>query len=135
LEAKSGCAWLLNLVRRSGNAIYMSFYTNWFPLQNECTEQFMKIVDDCNTDTQSKKQGGTMENNCLKWRIDPNGNTSPAPPPSPPASPPLPPDNRPPIKDGNKPRFLMMSTSYAGAGPTPMWYHEIMGFTTYTPLN
>jgi hypothetical protein len=32
------------------------------------------LVDICNRGDTDWKQGGTVENNCLRWRIDPNNN-------------------------------------------------------------
>jgi hypothetical protein len=41
----------------------------------DCNQEFRKIVDGCNTGGENGKQGGTMEGNCVKWRVDPNQET------------------------------------------------------------
>jgi hypothetical protein len=42
----------------------------------DCNTEFRKIVDGCNTRGENGKQGGTMEGNCIKWRVDPNEETA-----------------------------------------------------------
>jgi hypothetical protein len=49
-EIKEGCSW--------------DHYS-----RHECDLDFKKIVDGCNTGGQNGKQGGTMEGNCIKWRV------------------------------------------------------------------
>lgn len=39
---------------------------------NECRRYLSVPVDSCNCGGVNGKQGGTVENNCLRWRIDPN---------------------------------------------------------------
>ncbi|EQB55726.1 hypothetical protein CGLO_04341 [Colletotrichum gloeosporioides Cg-14] len=53
IEAKSGCEWNV--------------------AQTECERYLKVLVDSCNCEgAGSVKRGGTAENNCLKWRLDPN---------------------------------------------------------------
>ena len=51
LEIKPGCQWQAN--------------------ENICGRELRQVVDKCNTDGENRKQGGWMENNCAKWRVDP----------------------------------------------------------------
>ncbi|OTA63183.1 glycoside hydrolase family 55 protein [Hypoxylon sp. EC38] len=51
LEVKHDCEWLYNY--------------------DECREYLDVPVDSCNCNGVDGKQGGTVENNCLKWQIDP----------------------------------------------------------------
>jgi hypothetical protein len=43
----------------------------WYVDENECGRELRKPIDQCNTDGENRKQGGTMKNNCVEWRIDP----------------------------------------------------------------
>ncbi|KAH8812142.1 pectate lyase superfamily protein-domain-containing protein [Xylogone sp. PMI_703] len=52
LEIKPGCDWTWDF--------------------NECHRYLEVPVDSCNCGGVNWKQGGTVENNCYKWRIDPN---------------------------------------------------------------
>lgn len=51
IEIKDGCEWVVD--------------------RNECGLELRKIVDRCDTDGEDRKQGGKMQNNCIKWKIDP----------------------------------------------------------------
>ncbi|GKT56174.1 exo-beta-D-glucanase [Colletotrichum tofieldiae] len=51
-EVLAGCAWTFDL--------------------DECTRYFKTPVDSCNCGGENDKQGGYGENNCLKWKTDPN---------------------------------------------------------------
>lgn len=42
----------------------------------DCSNEFRKIVDGCNTKSENGKQGGIMDGNCVKWRVDPNKETA-----------------------------------------------------------
>ncbi|KAI1452083.1 glycoside hydrolase family 55 protein [Annulohypoxylon moriforme] len=44
----------------------------WLYSYNECRKYLSVPVDSCNCDGENGKQGGVVENNCLKWTIDPN---------------------------------------------------------------
>lgn len=45
---------------------------DWPYSYDEC-RQYLKVpVDGCNCDGVNDKQGGIVENNCYKWKIDPN---------------------------------------------------------------
>lgn len=37
--------------------------------QNACMSQFEKITENCDTNTQENKTGGTLNNDCAEWRI------------------------------------------------------------------
>jgi chitinase len=52
VEALPGCKWKVDV--------------------NRCKAVFRDIIDDCDTNGENRKQGGRWENNCLKWRLDPN---------------------------------------------------------------
>ncbi|KAF2271257.1 glycoside hydrolase [Westerdykella ornata] len=52
MELKDGCEWTFN--------------------RNECRAEFRKIIDGCDKSGENRKQGGTIEGNCLRWRVDPN---------------------------------------------------------------
>ncbi|KAK1979523.1 pectate lyase superfamily protein-domain-containing protein [Colletotrichum cereale] len=51
-EVLNGCAWTFNF--------------------DECTRYFKTPVDSCNCGGENDKQGGYGNNNCLKWKADPN---------------------------------------------------------------
>lgn len=55
LEVKDGCEWTVD--------------------EYECGQELRKIVDGCDTSGENSKQGGTMDGNCIKWRIDPDSVT------------------------------------------------------------
>jgi chitinase len=38
----------------------------------ECKAEFRKIIDGCDKGGENRKQGGVIEGNCVKWRVDPN---------------------------------------------------------------
>jgi len=50
IEVKAGCEWKVDTF--------------------ECGQQLRIPIDKCNEDGEDHKQGGTLENNCLKWTID-----------------------------------------------------------------
>ncbi|KAJ9653597.1 hypothetical protein H2201_009127 [Coniosporium apollinis] len=50
IEVKSGCEWKVD--------------------EYECGQQLRLPVDKCDEDGENRKQGGFLENNCLKWSID-----------------------------------------------------------------
>lgn len=50
IEVKPGCKWAVN--------------------ETSCRSELRKPIDMCNTGSANRKQGGTMFNNCLVWRID-----------------------------------------------------------------
>jgi hypothetical protein len=52
IEVKSGCEYTVD--------------------EGECNRYLRIPLDECNTSREGQKQGGTVENNCLKWRLDPN---------------------------------------------------------------
>ncbi|RYP06914.1 hypothetical protein DL764_002862 [Monosporascus ibericus] len=52
----------------------------WTADLNKCQDQFMQIIDSCDTTTTADKRGGTMSNNCIQWRIDPQHNQDIEPP-------------------------------------------------------
>ncbi|KAF2032665.1 hypothetical protein EK21DRAFT_86973 [Setomelanomma holmii] len=54
VEALPGCKWKVDV--------------------NKCKEVFRDIIDNCDTNGENRKQVGRWENNCLKWRLDPNAN-------------------------------------------------------------
>lgn len=43
----------------------------WKIDKNVCQAQFRRIIHDCDTNTENSKQGGTIEGDCLRWRLDP----------------------------------------------------------------
>jgi len=53
LSIKKGCEWVVD--------------------QAQCREELRKPVDLCDTEGENHKHGGTLENNCIKWSIDPQG--------------------------------------------------------------
>jgi hypothetical protein len=52
LEVQAGCEWLYNY--------------------NQCSKYLHVPVDSCNCGGTDDKQGGTVKNNCLYWRVGPN---------------------------------------------------------------
>lgn len=44
----------------------------WLSDKDECTRYLLAPIDACNCGGKNGKQGGTVSNNCLSWRIDPN---------------------------------------------------------------
>lgn len=44
----------------------------WLADKAECVRYLTAVVDGCDCDSTGGKHGGLIENNCLKWRIDPN---------------------------------------------------------------
>jgi chitinase len=52
VEAKDGCAWNVDV--------------------NQCKAVMRKIIDECDTKGENRKQGGRIEGDCLNWRLDPN---------------------------------------------------------------
>jgi hypothetical protein len=44
----------------------------WTWSLDECTRYLRVPIDSCNCDGVNGKQGGIVENNCYRWRIDPN---------------------------------------------------------------
>ncbi|KAK7962894.1 glycoside hydrolase superfamily [Apiospora aurea] len=84
VELKRGCAWAVDYAT--------------------CKSELLKIVDGCSRDTTSGKQGGLLENNCVKWRIDPDDDRDVLPPSTPPTplpAPTPPRENKPPRKKAN----------------------------------
>ncbi|KAF1814690.1 hypothetical protein P152DRAFT_512062 [Eremomyces bilateralis CBS 781.70] len=53
VEVKSGCQWVYDVI--------------------DCRKYLEVAVDSCDCDGTKHKQGGVVENNCLKWRLDPTG--------------------------------------------------------------
>jgi hypothetical protein len=53
IEVKPGCEWQFDM--------------------DECVRSMKVTVDSCNCKGTNYKQGGVMENNCLKWRMNPTG--------------------------------------------------------------
>ncbi|KAH8800307.1 hypothetical protein F5884DRAFT_904986 [Xylogone sp. PMI_703] len=51
-------------------------------VDDDCVKYFTDIIDNCNTDTQTKKQGGTLTTDCLSFNIDPNLDPDTKPPQS-----------------------------------------------------
>jgi chitinase len=37
-----------------------------------CKDEFRKIIDGCDRNTESRKQGGRLVGDCMTWRVDPN---------------------------------------------------------------
>jgi chitinase len=52
VEAKAGCAWKVDV--------------------DVCKGVFRKIIDNCDTNGENRKQGGRVVGDCLTWRLDPN---------------------------------------------------------------
>lgn len=44
----------------------------WVSDMDECKRYLLAPIDGCNCGGENGKQGGTVSNNCLSWRIDPN---------------------------------------------------------------
>lgn len=44
----------------------------WHFDKDLCQLQFRRIVDECDTSSVARKQGGIIETDCLTWRFDPN---------------------------------------------------------------
>jgi hypothetical protein len=45
---------------------------SWTPTTNEYAKYLNVLVDSCNCDGVNYKKGGTVQNNCLKWRLYPD---------------------------------------------------------------
>ncbi|RPA74879.1 hypothetical protein BJ508DRAFT_339604, partial [Ascobolus immersus RN42] len=96
----------------------------WTPLLSDCSQQFMKVVDDCDTDTTSEKQGGSMENNCLTFRIHPNRRTD--------VEPPAPPPNHPPSRGDEEPHFTIYGTITSTFSEfMTQWFFTNFGLATW----
>lgn len=52
IDLKDGCEWTVD--------------------EYQCGQELRKILDGCNTGGENGKQGGTMDGNCVKWRLDPD---------------------------------------------------------------
>jgi hypothetical protein len=52
VEAKAGCEWKADAA--------------------ECKSELRKIIDQCDTNGEDRKQGGRLVGDCLTWRLDPN---------------------------------------------------------------
>lgn len=44
----------------------------WKADVNHCKTEFRKIIDECDTNGENRKQGERLVGDCLTWRLDPN---------------------------------------------------------------
>jgi hypothetical protein len=52
--------------------VYVNEGCKWKIDIDWCRAEMRKIIDGCNTGGENGKQGGTIEGDCVNWRIDPN---------------------------------------------------------------
>ena len=78
------------------------------------------MIDGCNTDTETKKQGRRMDSECLLFNIDPNNN----------------PDGNPPKPSGTDPAFVIFGTEIViNDGDSTFFSYSMSGYSSDDWLN